>query len=175
MRQTWAARADAAGELVVKARRGDRADAKTAWTAAHLPELRARGYPVPTIVWHGLLDSEWHVTVQNRLPGHPLTSLRPPFLDAVLRLIELQADAGIPAGERDFIGYVANVLFEDWDDVWVDTARSSPAGEELCHRLRVAAAGVGAAAAAGGLRDQRPEPAERADRRRADHGRGRLG
>lgn len=136
VRQTWAARAAAAGELVVKARYGDRADAKTAWTAAHLPGLQARGYPVPTIVWHGLLDAEWHVTVQNRLPGRPLTSLRPPFLDAVLRLIELQADAGIPPGDRDFIGYVANVLFDDWDDVWGDAARSAPAGEELCDRLR---------------------------------------
>ena len=136
VRQTWAARAAAAGELVVKARRGNRADAKTAWTAAHLPRLQARGYPVPTIVWHGLLDSQWHVTVQNRLPGRPLTSLRPPYLDAVLRLIELQADAGIPAGDRDFIGYVANVLFDDWDEVWVDAARSASAGAELCDRLR---------------------------------------
>ena len=138
-RQTWAAQAEAAGELVIKARCGDRADAKTAWTAAHLPVLGARGYPVPTIRWHGMLDDQWHVTVQNRLPGRPLTSLAaltPALLDAVLRLVELQADAGIPAGDRDFIGYVANVLFEDWDDVWIAAARSSAAGEELCDRLR---------------------------------------
>ncbi|MGB6457964.1 MAG: phosphotransferase [Streptosporangiaceae bacterium] len=135
-RQTWAAQAEAGGELVIKARCGDRACAKTAWTAAHLPILGARGYPVPTIVWHGLLDDQWHVTVQNRLPGRPLTSLRPPLFDAVLGLVELQADAGIAAGDHDFTGYIANVLFDDWDDVWVDAARSAAAAAELCDRLR---------------------------------------
>jgi hypothetical protein len=135
-RQTWAARTDTAGELVIKARCGDRAHAKTAWTAAHLPVLGARGYPVPTIVWHGPLDDQWHVTVQNRLPGRPLTALRPPLLDAVLRLVELQAGAGSPAGDRDFTSYVANVLFDDWDDVWIDAARSCAAAAELCERLR---------------------------------------
>jgi aminoglycoside phosphotransferase (APT) family kinase protein len=121
---------------VIKARADERAHAKTTWTAAHLPLLGARGYPVPTIVWHGQLDDRWHVTVQRRLPGRPLRSLRLPLLDAVLRLVELQADAGIPAGDRDFAGYVANVLFDDWDNVWIDAAGSSPAGAELCDRLR---------------------------------------
>ena len=84
-------------------------------------ELGARGYPVPSIVWLGMLDDDWHVVVQNRLPGHPLwplTSLSGPMLESLLRLVELQADAGVPAGDRDFIGYVADVLFDDWDDVW---------------------------------------------------------
>jgi aminoglycoside phosphotransferase (APT) family kinase protein len=134
--QTWAARTDSTGDLVVKARYGDDAYAKTAWTAAHLPLLGARGYPVPTIVWHGMLDEQWHVTVQDRLPGRPLTSLSPALLDAVMRLVELQADAGIPAGDRHFTGYVAHVLFDDWDDVWVDAARSCAAAGELCARLR---------------------------------------
>jgi aminoglycoside phosphotransferase (APT) family kinase protein len=135
--QTWAARTEALGELVIKARYGDEAYAKTAWTAAHLPLLGSRGYPVPTIVWHGMLDDEWHVTVQNRLPGRPLQALPPPLLDAVLRLVELQANAGIPADDRDFTGYVAHVLFDDWDDVWVAAARSAAAAEQLCERLRV--------------------------------------
>jgi aminoglycoside phosphotransferase (APT) family kinase protein len=134
--RTWAGRTEGAGELVIKARDDDRAHAKTTWTAAHLPLLGARGYPVPTIVWHGQLDDRWHVTIQNRLPGRPLTSLRPPLLDAVVRLVELQAEAGIPAGDRDFAGYIAHVLFDDWDDVWLDAARSSPAGAELCDGLR---------------------------------------
>jgi hypothetical protein len=134
--QTWAARTDTLGELVIKARYCDEAYAKTAWTAAHLPLLGSRGYPVPIIVWHGMLDGQWHVTVQSRLPGRPLTALSPPLLDAVLRLVELQADAGIPAGDRDFTGYIAHVLFDDWDDVWVDAARSATAAEQLCERLR---------------------------------------
>jgi Phosphotransferase enzyme family len=135
--QTWAASTAALGELVIKVRYDDEALAKTAWTAAHLPLLGARGYPVPSIVWHGKLGDQWHVTAQNRLPGRPLTALSPPLLDAVLRLVELQADAGIPAGDRHFTGYVAHVLFDDWDDVWVDAARSAAAAGQLCERLRV--------------------------------------
>lgn len=50
--QTWAVRTDWPSELVIKVGDGDEAFAKTAWTAAHLPLLGARGYPVPTIVWH---------------------------------------------------------------------------------------------------------------------------
>ncbi len=58
------------------------------------------------------------------------------MLDVVLRLVELQADAGIPAGERDFTGYVANVLFGGWDDVWADAPRACAAAGPLCARLR---------------------------------------
>jgi aminoglycoside phosphotransferase len=135
-RMTWAARAGRTGELVVKIRYGDRAAEKTQWCAAHLPPLAARGYPVPAIRWHGLLDDKWHVMVQNRLPGRPLTSLDGPLLDEALRLVERQADAGLPAGPRDFTGYVANVLFDDWDEVWADAARACPAGGPLCARVR---------------------------------------
>ena len=101
---TWAARAQRAGVIVVKVRRGDGAYEKTQWCAAHLPALGARGYPVPAILWHGMISAEWHVTVQNRLPGRPLlapgAALDGPLLDALLRLIELQADAGIPGGRQ---------------------------------------------------------------------------
>jgi aminoglycoside phosphotransferase (APT) family kinase protein len=139
-RMTWAARAQGTGAIVVKARYGDDAEAKTQWCAAHLPALGARGYPVPTILWHGMLGAEWHVTVQNRLPGRPLYPLEGPLdgpmLDTALRLVELQADAGIPAGDRDFTGYVANVLFDDWDEVWADAPRASAAAGPLCARLR---------------------------------------
>ncbi|MBV9854775.1 MAG: aminoglycoside phosphotransferase family protein [Streptosporangiaceae bacterium] len=137
---TWAARAQRTGAIVVKIRHGDRAYEKTQWCAAHLPVLGARGYPVPAILWHGVIRGQWHVTVQNRLPGRPLFApgavVDGPVLDALLRLVELQAGAGIPAGDRDFTGYVANVLFDDWDDVWADAARACAAVGPLCARLR---------------------------------------
>ena len=101
---------------------------------------RCARYPVPEILWHGMISAGWHVTVQNRLPGRPLlapgVALDGPMLDAVLRLVELQADAGIPAGERDFTGYVANVLFDGWDEVWADAPRACAAAGPLCARLR---------------------------------------
>jgi aminoglycoside phosphotransferase (APT) family kinase protein len=137
---TWAARAPRAGAIVVKLRAGERAQEKTQWSAAHLPALGARGYPVPVIFWHGMISAQWHVAVQRRLPGRPLFALEGPLgepvLDALLRLVELQADAGIPAGDRDFAGYVANVLFDDWDEVWADAPRACPAAGPLCARLR---------------------------------------
>ncbi len=135
-RMTWAARAQGTGAIVVKARYGDRAEEKTRWCAAHLPALGARGYPVPAILWHGMISADWHVSVQNRLPGRPLTALDGPMLEQALRLIELQADAGIPAEDRDFTGYVANVLFDDWDQVWADAPRASAAAGLLCARVR---------------------------------------
>ena len=135
-RMTWAARAQRTGPIVVKTRLGDNAFEKTRWCAAHLPRLGARGYPVPGILWHGMISSEWHVTVQNRLPGRPLTALDGPMLEAALHLVELQADAGIPAGGRDFTDYVANVLFDDWDEVWADAPRACAAAGSVCARVR---------------------------------------
>ncbi|MGN6790999.1 MAG: hypothetical protein ACTHJW_01275 [Streptosporangiaceae bacterium] len=75
-------------------------EAKTQWCAAHPPALGARGYPVSAILWHGLIRPDRHVAVQNLLPGRRVTALDGPMLDAALRLVELQADAGIPAGNR---------------------------------------------------------------------------
>jgi len=139
-RATWAVRTLGAGELIVKVRHGDRADEKTRWCADRLPLLGARGYPVPEFVWHGPLGGDWHVAVQKRLPGHPATSLTGPqlgtLLGALLDLVERQAGAGIPAEDRDFAGYVANVLFDDWDEVWDDAPRSCPAAGPLCERIR---------------------------------------
>lgn len=135
-RTTWAADGERAGPLVVKARYGDDADRKTGWSAARLPLLAARGYPVPTIVWHGPARDQWHLTVQNRLPGRPLARLDGRLLDEVLALVERQADAAIPAGERDFTGYIANVLFDDWDEVWADAGRAGGASGRLCERIR---------------------------------------
>src|SRR5262245_47967183 len=135
-RATWAVRTRGLGELVVKVRHGDRADEKTEWCASRLPLLGARGYPVPEFVWHGPLGGDWHVAVQKRLPGRPVRSLTGPLLDALLDLVERQAGAGIGAEDRDFAGYVANVLFDDWDEVWDDAPRSCPAAGPLCERIR---------------------------------------
>ena len=135
---TWAARAQETGAIVIKVRESDegRADEKARWCAAHLPALGARGYPVPAILWHGMISADGQVTVQNRLPGRPLVTLDGPLLDAALRLVELQAGAGIPAGNFDFAGYVANVLFDDWDEVWASAPRACAAAGPLCARLR---------------------------------------
>jgi Ser/Thr protein kinase RdoA (MazF antagonist) len=129
---------DRTGAIVVKVRESDdgRADEKAQWCAAHLPALGARGYPVPAILWHGMISAEWQVTVQNRLPGHLLVTLGGPVLEEALRLVELQAGAGIADESRDFTGYVANVLFDDWDDVWADAPRACAAAGPLCVRLR---------------------------------------
>ena len=135
-RTTWAARGQRSGPLVVKTRHGDRAYEKTAWCAARLPLLAARGYPVPAITWHGMVADEWHVTVQNRLPGHPVTTLDGRLLEEMLQLVERQADAQIPAEDRDFTSYIANVLFDDWDEVWADAARAGEAAGPVCARIR---------------------------------------
>ncbi|MGH3171805.1 MAG: hypothetical protein ACRDN0_38840, partial [Trebonia sp.] len=130
---TWGARARGAGAIVVKVRESDegRADEKARWCAAHLPGLAARGYPVPTILWHGMIDAEWQVTVQSRLPGRSLVpslvTADGPLLGEVLGLVELQAGAGIQAGDRDFTGYIANVLFDDWDGVWAGLGTAAAA------------------------------------------------
>ncbi len=135
-RMTWAAHGERTGSLVVKARRGERGYEKTAWCAARLPLLGARGYPVPAIIWHGMAPDHWHVTVQNRLPGYPLTTLDGRLLEEVLQLVGRQADAAIPADDRDFTSYIANVLFDDWDQVWADAARAGGAAGPLCARIR---------------------------------------
>jgi hypothetical protein len=135
---TWAARAHETGAIAVKVRDSDegRAEEKARWCAAQLPVLGARGYPVPPMLWHGMLSAEWQVTVQGLLPGRPLVSLEGPLLEEALRLVELQAGAGIADESRDFCGYVANVLFDDWDEVWATAPGACAAAGPLCARLR---------------------------------------
>jgi hypothetical protein len=65
------------------------------------------------------------MTAQNRLSGYPLTMLDGRLLEEVLQLADRQAAAAIPADDRDFTSYIADVLFDDRDQVWVDAA---PAG-----------------------------------------------
>lgn len=137
-RATWAVSASSVGELVVKVRHGDRACEKTGWCVENLPRLAARGYPLPVILWHGMLDEERHVVVQRRLAGRPLRWLTWPLLDQLLALVELQADADAAptSEERDFADYIANVLFEDWDEVWPDAAAAGSGAGALCARVR---------------------------------------
>jgi aminoglycoside phosphotransferase (APT) family kinase protein len=135
-RATWAVEAAGAGELVVKVRHGDRADEKTLWTEANLPLLAARGYPVPELVWHGRLEGEWYAIAERRLPGASLDTLTPSLVAALLALVELQADAGIDAGPRDFAAYQSFVLFDGWDGVWTDAEAAGADARRLCDRLR---------------------------------------
>ncbi len=76
------------------------------------------------------------MTVLNRLPCYPLTMLDGRLLEEVLQLVERQAGAAIPADDRDFTSYIANVLFDDWDQVWADAARAGRAAGPLCARIR---------------------------------------
>lgn len=137
-RITWALSLPKLGDLVVKIRQGDRVAEKAQWCALNLPLLAARGVPVPSVIWHGPLDEEWHVIVQRHLPGRSLESLTWPLLKQIVELVELQADAvPLPTSEdRDFAGYVAHVLFDDWDEVWGNATSAGAAAEALCTRLR---------------------------------------
>jgi hypothetical protein len=49
---------DGLGAIVVKPRHGDPAGEKTEWRALNLSRLASRGYPVPSIVWHGPIDDQ---------------------------------------------------------------------------------------------------------------------
>ena len=80
-----------------------------------------------------MLSDGWHVAALRRLPGTSLRALDEPLLDAVLELVELQADAGVDTGQRDFAAYQALVLFEGWDYWWRDAEATAPA---LCARIR---------------------------------------
>jgi Ser/Thr protein kinase RdoA (MazF antagonist) len=127
-RVTWLADAGPAGPVIVKARAADdRPDEKTAWAAAVLPLLAARGYPVPQILWHGLLDHDWHLVVLQRLPGRPVELLTDEVLALMLDLVELQADAGIEPGVRDIAAYNAFVVFDGWDYFRRDAEAAAPA------------------------------------------------
>lgn len=126
-RVTWLADAGPAGPVIVKARAaGDRPDEKTAWAAATLPLLAARGYPVPEVLWHGHLDHDWHLVVLQRLPGRPVELLTDDFLALLLDLVELQADAGIEPGIRDIAAYNAFVVFDGWDYFRRDAEAAAP-------------------------------------------------
>lgn len=132
----WAAEAAELGDVVVKVWWGRRPADQTRWRARHLPLLTARGFPAPQVIWHGPVGGEDYAVVEERLPGAPLRTIDGTTLDALLDLVELQADAGIDGSERDIAAYQTKVLFDGWGQVWRDAEGASPDAKRLCSRLR---------------------------------------
>jgi Ser/Thr protein kinase RdoA (MazF antagonist) len=131
-RCTWLA-SGASGLVVVKAVSNPFSAARAEWSAAALPVLARRGYPVPEIVWRGPLDERWFLTVQPWLPGRPLDRLRPAVLDRLIALTELQAGPVPASGGWDVSWWVSVILFEGWEGWW-ETARQ--AAPQVVGRLR---------------------------------------
>jgi hypothetical protein len=98
-----------------------------------LSMLADRGYPVPGIRWHGMLDGHWSLVVQTELPGLPLRTLEPAVLDQLLALIELQADPRVESGGWDVSWWLGVVLFEGWEHWWEGTESAAP---DTSRRLR---------------------------------------
>lgn len=122
-RRTWLAEpvgGGGPGRAIVKASANPFAPSRAAWAASAMGLLGKRGYPVPALLWRGPLDDRWFLVVQARLPGHPLGTLDAPTLDALLALVELQADQGHGLGEGgwDISWWIGVVLFEGWEHWW---------------------------------------------------------
>jgi Ser/Thr protein kinase RdoA (MazF antagonist) len=131
-RRTWLAEGEA-GTVVVKVNANPFAPERAAWLAEALSAIRARGYPVPELLWQGALDARWWLVVQQRLPGEPPRTLDVPTLDALLALVELQADLDAPAGGWDVSWWTGVVLFEGWEHWWDATEAAAP---RTARRLR---------------------------------------
>jgi aminoglycoside phosphotransferase (APT) family kinase protein len=132
VRRTWLADGDP-GTVVVKASRNPFAAARAAWTPNALAALAARGYPVPRMLWHGVLDERWSVVVLERLPGRPLQTLDDSTLEALLELVELQRDLAVEPGGWDTAEWIELVLFEGWESWWDAAEAAAP---ETSRRLR---------------------------------------
>jgi hypothetical protein len=96
-RVTWLAEGEP-GTVIVKAVTNPFAPDRAGWVAQGLSVLAQRGYPVPVALWHGRLDARWWLTVQQRLPGEPLSTLDAGTLGELLGLVELQAEPGLGPG-----------------------------------------------------------------------------
>jgi hypothetical protein len=68
------------------------------------------------------------VVVQARLPGQQLRTLDGPTLDALLALVDLQADQGQRLGEGgwDVSWWIGVVLFEGWEQWWDAAEAAAP-------------------------------------------------
>jgi hypothetical protein len=149
-RRTWLAETIGQAEpgtVIVKASANPFAPARAAWAANALSLLGERGYPVPALLWHGPLDGRWFLVVQASLPGHPLPTLDALTLEALLALVELQADQAPRLGEGgwDLSWWIGVVLFEGWEHWWDAAEASAPQASRLLrtflkpawgHRLR---------------------------------------
>src|ERR671931_1481372 len=80
VRRTWLAQGEP-GLVIVKASANPFAAARAAWAPKALAALTGRGYPVPKILWHGVLDERWSLVVLERLPGRPLRTLDDAMLE----------------------------------------------------------------------------------------------
>ena len=130
-RRTWLAEAsgDRAPEaVIVKATANPFAPARAAWIANAMGLLAERGYPVPALLWRGVLDERWFVVVQARLPGQPLHTLKAPTLERLLALVELQADQAPRLGEGgwDLSWRVGVVPFQGWEQWWDSAEAAAP-------------------------------------------------
>jgi aminoglycoside phosphotransferase (APT) family kinase protein len=130
-RRTWVAQGEP-GLVIVKASANPFAAARAAWAPQALAALAGRGYPVPKMLWHGLLDERWFLVVLERLPGEPLRTLDDSALDALLALVELQRDLGVDPGGWDSAEWIERVLFDRWEGWWEAAEAAAP---ETCRRL----------------------------------------
>ena len=130
-RCTWLAEGEP-GIVIVKARDNPHAAERAHWTANALAVLHARGYPVPSLLWHGRIHDRWLVSVMERLPGEPLNVLHTRSLDELLALADLQADADLASGGWDVSWWIAMVIFDGWEG-W--TKRAADVAPQTMSRL----------------------------------------
>src|SRR5207248_1279077 len=109
------------------------AAAHAAWAPQALAALAGRGYPVPKLLWHGLLDERWSVVVLERLPGEPLRTLDDSALEALVALVELQRDLVVDPGGWDTAEWIELVLFDRWEGWWEAAEAAAP---ETSRRLQ---------------------------------------
>ena len=109
------------------------AAARAAWAPQALAALAGRGYPVPTMLWHGLLDRRWSLVVLERLPGEPLRTLDDSGLEALLALVELQRDLAVDPGGWDNAEWIERVLFDRWEGWWEAAEAAAPETSRRLH------------------------------------------
>ena len=131
-RRTWVAQGEP-GLVIVKASANPFAAAHAAWAPQALAALAGRGYPVPKLLWHGLLDERWSVVVLERLPGEPLRTLDDSALEALVALVELQRDLVVDPGGWDTAEWIELVLFDRWEGWWEAAEAAAP---ETSRRLQ---------------------------------------
>ena len=125
-RCTWLAEGEP-GTVIVKAVSNSFALNRLIWTEEALSILRGRGYPIPSTLWRGALDTEWSIVVQTRTIGEPLKTVSPAMLEALLALIDLQMQPGIGhEGGWDTSWWIGVVLFEGWEGWWDEVQASTP-------------------------------------------------
>jgi aminoglycoside phosphotransferase (APT) family kinase protein len=130
-RRTWLADGEP-GLVIVKASANPFAAARSAWAQRALAALAGRGYPVPRMLWHGLLGS-WSLVVLERLPGEPLQALDDSTLDALLALVELQRDLVVDPGGWDTAEWIERILFDRWEGWWPAAEAAAPETSRRLH------------------------------------------